>query len=152
MSILLFWPFLLLISLLTYADLKAGILPYEYNYVLLWLGLLVNPLLAWVPLYSAILGVVSGYLILLGVYLLFKWHTHNEGLGFGDFKLLAALLAWFGYSAIPTLLCLDSLSTLFVLGMLKLWRRYPVNQHIPFGPGLCFAGLILYFSKSLTLF
>ena len=152
MSFVLFGPFLLILILLTYTDFKYRMLPNEYNYVLLWLGLLVNPLLNWVPLYSAVLGAVSGYLLLLVIYLGFKWYARKEAMGYGDFKLLAALAAWFGYAAIPSLLLLASLSTLFGLAILKLLKKYPCDPRIPFGPGLCFAGLILYLFKDLTLF
>jgi leader peptidase (prepilin peptidase)/N-methyltransferase len=151
MSLYLLIPFMLLMILLIRADFKARLLPDEYTFSLLWMGLLVNPALGWVSLYAAILGVVGGYLFLWVIYLLFKWRSQKEGMGFGDFKLLAALGAWFGVGSLALILLIATMSTLLVLVVLKYFEKYPHSERIPFGPGLCFAGVVLYVSKCLTL-
>lgn len=152
MQLFIFAIFLSTILALCYIDFKAKILPDFLTFSLLWTGLLVNPLLGWISLYNAILGVVIGYLCLFGIYLIFKYFRQKEGLGFGDFKLLAALGAWFGWEGLPLILFIATSSTLLVLLILKILRKYPLDPRIPMGPGLCFAGLIIYLTKCLTLF
>ena len=149
MSILLFLVFIGLISCLIYFDFKQRILPDCLTFSLLWIGLLVNPLLGVVSLYSAVLGAVIGYLSLWGVYWLFKLLCGREGLGYGDFKMLAALGAWLGWQALPLLLVIATSGTLLVLLVLKVLRLYPDDPQIPFGVGLGVSGVIGYL---LTIF
>jgi prepilin signal peptidase PulO-like enzyme (type II secretory pathway) len=144
---LLFFVYLIYLS---WIDLKRGLLPDYLTLSLLWLGLLLNPLLHWVPLIDAVWGAVLGYLILWLIYWLFRVLMHKEGLGFGDFKLLAALGAWFGWQALPLLLCIASMGTLCVLLGLKFFKCYPKNPRIPFGPGLSFAGGCFFITQLLT--
>lgn len=152
MSLLLFLIFLGMLIPLCWFDLRYRILPDLLNYALLWSGLMLNPLLRFVSLYSAVVGVIIGYGLLWVIYYGFKSLTQKEGVGFGDFKLLAALGAWFGWQAIAALLFIATSVTLSVLLLLKLISKYPKDKRIPLGPGLCFAGVILYLTKLLTLF
>ena len=94
---------------LTAIDLDHQLLPDSLTLPLLWVGLLINIDATFVSLESAVLGAVFGYLCLWSVYWLFKIVTGKEGMGYGDFKLLAALGAWFGLSALPTIVLLSSL-------------------------------------------
>ena len=142
--------FFLYLMALAWIDLYRGLLPDYLTLSLLWLGLLVNPLLHRTSLTSAVWGAVLGYLILWVVYWIFKYLTHKEGLGFGDFKFLAALGAWFGWQALPALLLIASISTIIVLLGLKIFKKYPKNSHIPFGPGLAFAGACFFIEPLLT--
>ncbi len=149
--LILFLLFLGILSYLTWLDLKYGYLPDGLNFSLLWLGLLANPLLHFVNLYAAILGVVFGYMGLWFVYQVHKYISHMEGMGFGDFKLLAALGAWFGWQTLPLLLLIATGGTLSILMELKLLDKYPLNPQIPLGPGLCLAGVIIFLAKYLTI-
>ena len=94
---------------LTAIDLDHQLLPDSLTLPLLWIGLLLNMMGTFTSLESALLGAVFGYLSLWSVYWLFKIVTGKEGMGYGDFKLLAALGAWFGLAALPTIVLLSSL-------------------------------------------
>jgi len=94
---------------LTAIDLDHQVLPDSLTLPLLWVGLLINMTGTFTSLESALLGAVFGYLSLWSVYWLFKIVTGKEGMGYGDFKLLAALGAWFGLAALPTIVLLSSL-------------------------------------------
>ncbi len=149
-TIILPFVFLAYLLVLAWIDLKKGLLPDTLTLSLLWLGLIVNPLLHWVSLSDAVWGAVLGYLILYAVYHLFRYFFQKEGLGFGDLKFLAALGAWLGWQALPRLLLIASLSTLLVLAGLKIFKKYPQNPCIPFGPGLAFAGVCFFITHLLT--
>ncbi len=142
--------FFIFLSVLAYIDLKKGILPDDLTLSLLWLGLLLNPLLHWISITSALWGAALGYLILWLVYWIFKYWTQKEGLGFGDCKFLSALGAWFGWQALPGLLLIASVGTLLFLAGLKFCKKYPRNPRIPFGPGLSFAGGCFFIMQALT--
>jgi len=107
---------------------------------LLWLGLVVNSQGLFVPLEAALWGAVAGYLSLWSIYWLFKLITGKEGMGYGDFKLLAALGAWLGWQLLPVVILLSSLvGAVIGIGlMLALGRDR--NIPIPFGPYLAMAG------------
>ena len=135
---------------LTAIDLDHQLLPDSLTLPLLWIGLLINMNATFVTLESAVLGAVFGYLSLWSVYWLFKVITGKEGMGYGDFKLLAALGAWFGVSALPTIVLLSSLVGAIVgLGLIATGRQGRETP-MPFGPFLAGAGLIhLFYPDSL---
>jgi leader peptidase (prepilin peptidase)/N-methyltransferase len=123
-------------------DVRTQLLPDQLTLPLLWLGLI----LALVPLFvgakSAILGAAIGYLSLWSVYWLFKLLTGKEGMGYGDFKLLAALGAWMGPLAMLPVILLSSLIGAVVGGSMILARRHQAQVPIPFGPFLAAAGWV----------
>ncbi|WP_330924212.1 A24 family peptidase [Candidatus Sororendozoicomonas aggregata] len=127
---------------LTLIDIDKQLLPDIITLPLLWAGLLFNSATGLVPLQSALLGAVAGYLSLWSVYWLFKLATGKEGMGYGDFKLLAALGAWLGWQLLPMIILLSSLvgtlATLLLIA-LKLHKR---TNPIPFGPYLSASGFI----------
>lgn len=123
-------------------DLDHKILPDDITLPLLWLGLLANINPHFVPLPQAVLGAVAGYLFLWGVFWLFKFITGKEGLGQGDFKLLALLGAWCGCFALPAIILIASLLGSIVGLSLIATKQITRSQAIPFGPFLAFAGWI----------
>jgi len=125
-------------------DFNTKLLPDSITLPLLWLGLIVS-LFPWsITPEQAIVGAALGYLSLWSVYQLFKLLTGKEGMGFGDFKLLAALGAWCGWEQLPTIILLSSLSGA-VLGIiwLKLGDKHK-DTAMPFGPYLAIAGWLAY--------
>ena len=136
---------------LTAIDLDHQLLPDNLTLPLLWVGLLINIDATFVPLESAVLGAVFGYLCLWSVYWLFKIITGKEGMGYGDFKLLAALGAWFGLSALPTIVLLSSLVGAVIGLALIVMRRQDRETPMPFGPFLAGAGLIHLFYPNVLM-
>ncbi len=130
---------------LSIIDLKTQLLPDSITAPLLWLGLIINSQDVFTHYHSSLMGAVFGYLSLWLVYHAFKLVTGKEGMGYGDFKLLAALGAWMGWQILPLIIILSSLLgaslgiTLIVLGKHK--RGVP----IPFGPFLAGAGWVAFF-------
>lgn len=123
-------------------DIEHQLLPDALVLPLLWLGLIVNAFEMFVPLEDALWGTVAGYLSLWSVFWLFKMLTGKEGMGYGDFKLLAMLGAWGGWQILPLTLLLSSLlGALIGLIMLRLQRKQ-ASTPIPFGPYLAIAGWI----------
>ncbi len=145
---------LLLISALialTGIDLDTQLLPDSITLPLLWLGLLLNIGGIFVSLEQAVIGAMAGYLILWSVYWLFKITTGKEGMGYGDFKLLAALGAWFGWQALPLVITLSSFVGAIIGIALMILKRQGRDVPIPFGPYLAGAGLLcLFFQTELT--
>ena len=127
---------------LTAIDLDHQLLPDSLTLPLLWVGLLINMTGTFTSLESALLGAVFGYLSLWSVYWLFKIVTGKEGMGYGDFKLLAALGAWFGLAALPTIVLLSSLVGATLGLTLILTGQQTRETPMPFGPFLAGAGLI----------
>ncbi len=127
---------------LTMIDIDHQLLPDQITLPLLWAGLLVNAQGIFVDLTDAVYGAVAGYLILWTVFWLFKLITGKEGMGFGDFKLLAALGAWMGWQSLPIIVLMSSLvgAVIGIAGILILGRDR--NIPIPFGPYLAIAGWI----------
>ena len=123
-------------------DIDHQILPDTMTLSLLWLGLLVNTQGLFVPLESAVFGAAAGYGVLWGFFHIFKLLTGKEGMGFGDFKLLAALGAWLGLTAVPLIILLSSVvgAVVGIAGILILGRDRQLP--IPFGPYLAAAGWI----------
>ncbi len=146
-ALLLVWT---LISL-TFIDLDTTLLPDSLTLPLLWLGLLFNLGAHFASLSDAVIGAMVGYLVLWSVYWLFKLVTGKEGMGYGDFKLLAALGAWLGWQMLPVTLLLSSVVGASIgvamIVLVKHDRRVP----IPFGPYLAGGGLVaLFFGADLT--
>jgi leader peptidase (prepilin peptidase)/N-methyltransferase len=127
-------------------DLRTQLLPDELTYPLLWLGLLASLVTMFVDPVSAILGAAAGYLSLWSVYWLFKLATGKEGMGYGDFKLLAALGAWCGIKAILPILLLSSLVGAVIGTIWLLAKGRDRATPIPFGPFLAIAGWLQFIS------
>ena len=138
-SALLFVWFLIAMS---FIDLDTQLLPDELTLPLIWLGLIVNLEGTFVPLRDAVLGAAAGYLLLWLVYWMFRAFTGKEGIGYGDFKLLAALGAWMGWMMLPLIVLLSSaVGATFGIVMIAL-KRHQRDRPIPFGPFLAAAGLL----------
>lgn len=135
-AMLLTWALLALALI----DLDTQLLPDNITLPLLWLGLLFNLGGTFAPLPEAVLGAVFGYLLLWSVYWLFKLATGKEGMGYGDFKLLAALGAWLGWQALPLIILLSSLVGAVVGLSLMALRDRGKDVPLPFGPWLAAAG------------
>lgn len=127
---------------LTFIDLDTQLLPDSLTQPLIWLGLLVNLGGSFTTLSSAVIGACSGYAVLWTVYWLFKLATGKEGMGYGDFKLLAAIGAWFGWQLLPVTLLLSSIVGATVGLSLILFAGHKRQIPIPFGPYLAGGGLI----------
>jgi leader peptidase (prepilin peptidase)/N-methyltransferase len=136
---------------LSFIDFDTQLLPDSITLPLLWAGLLLNLGGTFVDIGSAVVGAAAGYLVLWSVYWGFKIVTGKEGMGFGDFKLLAAVGAWLGWQMLP-LVVLASSFVGAVFGIsLMLIARHGRNVPIPFGPYLAVAGIIaLFWGKPLT--
>ena len=128
---------------LVWIDIDEMLLPDQLTLPLLWLGLLVNLHGTFAPLADAVIGAAAGYLSLWLVYWGFKLLTGKEGMGYGDFKLLAALGAWMGWQQLPLVILLSSVVGA-VLGLAMMLRRGE-SRPLPFGPYLAIAGWIAFF-------
>ena len=136
---------------LTVIDFDTQLLPDNITLPLLWIGLALNAFNVYTDLKSAVIGAMAGYLSLWSVYWLFKLFTGKEGMGYGDFKLLAALGAWLGWQMLPLTILLSSLVGAVVGISMMVIARHGRNVPIPFGPYLAAAGLIaLVWGKPLT--
>lgn len=130
---------------LTLIDFDHQLLPDNVTLPLMWLGLLVNTIdLGFdVTVRDAVIGAIAGYLVLWGFYWAFKLTTGKEGMGYGDFKLLAALGAWMGWQSLLPIIILSSLvGAVFGLGMILFMGR-DKSVPMPFGPYLAGAGYIM---------
>ena len=136
---------------LTFIDIDTQLLPDSITLPLLWAGLLFNVFATYSDLQSAVIGAIAGYLSLWTVYWGFKLATGKEGMGYGDFKLLAALGAWLGWQMLPLIILLSSLVGAIVGVLLIVIAKRGRNVPIPFGPYLATAGLlVLFFGNDLT--
>ena len=135
---------------LTGIDLDTQLLPDQLTLPLLWLGLLLNIAGVFARLPDAVIGAAAGYLVLWSVYWLFKLATGREGMGYGDFKLLGALGAWFGWQALPLLLLISSVVGAVIGIAILVVQKKGRHTAIAFGPYLAIAGLItLFFGAQL---
>lgn len=129
---------------LTMIDAKKMLLPDNITLPILWLGLLVNTFGVFTNLHSAVLGAAIGYMVLWSIYKLFKKITGKEGMGYGDFKLLATLGAWMGWEMLPQIILLSSFVGAFIGIAMIIFTRHDKNIPIPFGPYLAIAGWIAF--------
>ena len=133
-------------------DLDTKLLPDSITQPLLWLGLVCALCGVFTPdLTTSVLGAIAGYLSLWSIYWVFKLVTGKEGMGYGDFKLLAALGAWLGWQALPAVILISSaLGAIVGVGMIVsgLTKR---SEPIPFGPFLAGAGIIAMFARDSLL-
>lgn len=127
---------------LAFIDADTTLLPDDITLPLLWAGLLVNLFGVFTSLSAAVIGAMAGYLSLWLVYWGFRLVTGKEGMGFGDFKLLAAIGAWFGWQALPLVILLSSVVGVIIGGGLMLTGRAQRGQALPFGPYLAGAGVL----------
>jgi leader peptidase (prepilin peptidase)/N-methyltransferase len=128
---------------LTMIDMDHQLLPDDITLPLLWLGLLFNLSATYVSLPDAVIGAIMGYLSLWSLYWVFKLITGKEGMGYGDFKLLAALGAWMGWQALPMIILLSSVVGAVCGIALMVIKRRGKDIPIPFGPYLAMAGWIV---------
>ena len=143
------WPLLAmlvftwLLITMSVIDIDHKILPDTLTLGLLWLGLLLNTQGMFTDLQSAVLGAALGYGVLWGFFWVFKLLTGKDGMGYGDFKLLAALGAWFGFQSLLTIIIMSSVvgAVVGIAGVIVLGRDRQVP--IPFGPYLAMAGWIV---------
>jgi leader peptidase (prepilin peptidase)/N-methyltransferase len=126
-------------------DYDTQLLPDDITLPLLWAGLLANLGGTFAPLGAAVIGAAAGYLTLWGVYWLFKLLTGKEGMGYGDFKLLAAICAWLGWQALASVILLSSVVGALVGVALMVLVKHGRDKPIPFGPYLAAAGFITLF-------
>ena len=127
---------------LAFIDFDTTLLPDSITLPLVWVGLGFNLFGAFSPLQSAVTGAMAGYLLLWSVYWLFKLATGKEGMGYGDFKLLAALGAFLGWQMLPLIVLLSSVvGAVFGIALIVLARRGR-EVPMPFGPYLACAGFI----------
>ena len=127
---------------LTMIDIHKQLLPDSITLPLLWLGILANVFEIFTSLESSVIGAMAGYLALWSIYHLFKIITGKEGMGYGDFKLLAALGAWLGWKVLPIIILLSSLVGAIIGIAMILISRHDKSIPIPFGPYLAIAGWI----------
>ncbi len=123
-------------------DVDTYLLPDSVTIPALWLGITFNLFNTFTDLESSVIGAIAGYLALWSVYILFKLLTGKEGMGFGDFKLLAMLGAWLGWQALPIIIIASSFVGAVVGITLILFRINPQDKPIPFGPYLAAAGWV----------
>jgi len=140
------WAFTFALIALTFIDFDTQLLPDDITLPLLWLGLLFNLNTGFTDIKSAVIGAVAGYLILWSIYWLFKLVTGKEGMGYGDFKLLAAIGAWFGWQLLPAVILLSSVLGAVIGISLIAFAKRGREVPMPFGPFLAIAGIAALFS------
>jgi len=136
---------------LTMIDFDTQLLPDDLTLPLLWAGLACNLWSVFASLSDAVIGAMAGYLSLWTIYWLFKLVRGKEGMGYGDFKLLAALGAWLGWQVLPLIVLLSSVVGAVIGLSLIVFRGRDHSIPMPFGPYLAIAGAIaLFFGQPLT--
>jgi leader peptidase (prepilin peptidase)/N-methyltransferase len=143
---LLFTYFLITISVI---DIEHHLILDKLSLPLMWLGLIFSLFETFTTPKDAILGAIAGYMLLWIIFQTFKLVTGKEGMGFGDFKLLAALGAWFGVTAIPQIILIASVTSILVAIILAVIRIKAIDSELPFGPYLAIAGMITLLSGQL---
>ena len=141
-SIAALWAILLTFALIALSgiDIDTQLLPDDITLPILWLGLLVNYFGVFTTLEHAVLGAAVGYLSLWSIFWMFKLVTGKEGMGYGDFKLLALLGAWLGWQALPIIIIMSSVVGALLGGLLLFLSKQDKSQPFPFGPYLAIAG------------
>ncbi len=137
-ALLLTWALIIL----SFIDIDHHLLPDDITLPFLWLGLLINLFAVFTDVYSSLIGAMAGYMSLWLVYIVFKIVTGKEGMGHGDFKLLALLGAWMGWEVLPLTIILSSLCGAIIGVSMILFGGRDRKQAIPFGPYLAMAGWI----------
>lgn len=130
---------------LAFIDLDTQLLPDEVTLPLLWIGLLINLGNGFTDISSAVIGAASGYIFLWLIYWCFKIATGKEGMGYGDFKLLAVIGAWFGWKMLPLVILLSSLAGAVIGIGLIIVAKNKRDTPFPFGPYLVGGGLVALF-------
>ncbi len=136
---------------LSLIDAKTMLLPDNLTLPLLWLGIVANYFGLFTDLESSVLGAIFGYLILWTIFHVFRLLTGKEGMGYGDFKLLAALGAWGGWQILPFTIFASSLIGAVFGILLMLIKRSKDSQPLPFGPWLALAGFIAFIWRDEVL-
>ncbi|MDX1443608.1 MAG: A24 family peptidase [Gammaproteobacteria bacterium] len=134
-----------LLIAMTFIDFDTQLLPDNLTLPLLWLGLLFSLGGAFATPTEAIIGAAAGYLSLWSIYHAFRLLTGKEGMGYGDFKLYAALGAWMGWKVLPMIILLSAGAGAIIGGAMILLAGHERQVPIPFGPFLAIAGLIAFF-------
>lgn len=132
------WAFICLSMI----DIDRQLLPDDITLPFLWLGLACNMFGVFTDVYSSLIGTITGYGVLWLIFVAYKLVTGKEGMGYGDFKLLALLGAWLGWQMLPLIILLSSLLGAIIGIFLILFRKHDKNTPIPFGPYLVIAGWI----------
>ena len=132
-------------------DFKEKLLPDKITLPLLWAGLAINTKNRFVPLEEAVIGAILGYLTFWSIYWLFKLITNKDGMGYGDFKFLAALGAWVGWKMLPLIVLMAS-SVGLVVGIIGIiLKRINQQEPIAFGPFIAMAGyIVFYFGENIA--
>jgi leader peptidase (prepilin peptidase)/N-methyltransferase len=138
--------FLWALIALAVIDADTQLLPDNLTLPLLWGGLVANLFGLFVPLADAVIGAIAGYLVLWSVYWLFKLIRGKEGMGYGDFKLLAALGAWLGWKMLPVIILLASVAGAVIGILLIVFQGRDGAKPLPFGPYLAIAGALALFA------
>ena len=141
--------FMVCLLLLSTIDIEHGLLPDQITLPLLWIGLIVNLYLELVPLSAAVLGATLGYTSLWLLFWIYKFLRDKDAFGYGDFKLLAATGAWFGFQALPSTLLYASITGL-IWALLKGFIEKGAIRSIPFGPFISL-GIVIYILSSNSL-
>lgn len=145
LALIALWVMWSLLLPLVVIDARHMLLPDCLTQPLLWTGLMFHALFRTLPLTDAIYGAVAGYLSLWLVYWAFRLLTGREGLGYGDFKLLAALGAWCGWQALPSIVLIAALGGIIMHCLLKPFENK--NNLISFGPYIAFSGLVVFIAQ-----
>ena len=142
--------FLWMLIALTFIDFDTQLLPDNLTLPLLWAGLVANVFGLFVPLQDAVVGAIAGYLALWIVYWLFRLIRGKEGMGYGDFKLLAALGSWMGWQMLPLIILLSSVVGAAIGISLMVFKGRDHSVPLAFGPYLAIAGgVALFFGPAL---
>src|SRR5450830_277338 len=145
------WVFCFALIALSFIDFDTQLLPDSITLPLLWIGILFNLNTGFTDIHASIIGAVAGYLSLWSVYWLFKLITGKEGMGYGDFKLLAAIGAWFGWQLLPAVILLASIAGSIIGISMIVLAKHGRNVPIPFGPYLALGGIAaLFFGPQLA--
>lgn len=145
--------YLAVLLALCFIDIDTQLLPDNLTLLLLWAGLTVNLFHGLTSLSSAVWGAIAGYAVLWLVYWAFKLLTGKEGMGYGDFKLLAALGAWLGWEMLPLIILFSSLVGAVIGIVIIFLRNQGKSIPIPFGPYLAAAGVLaLFWGKPLMAY
>jgi Type II secretory pathway, prepilin signal peptidase PulO and related peptidases len=141
-----------LLIAITVIDIEHQLILDILSLPLLWLGLIINSQSVFTDPIDAIWGAVIGYMLLWTLFYAFKFLTKKEGMGFGDFKLLAAMGAWFGVEALAQIILIASLSSILWIVALSLFHRRNLQEPVAFGPFLALGGLCTLLLGSSFIF